>query len=169
MPRSDWQADKAAADLFEPEAKRILSDHFVRPATREEDMLEATDLRVFSVAPLTVAWRNRGLEYLDRYPHDVTIRLSRPNGVKTEFDKIVEGWGHVFLYTFGDPQSLRIVAWRLIDLDAFRAQLIRGPALKFVDKPNPDGSSFLRAYDTRTFAPGVQIAKHRDGVSGAAA
>lgn len=160
-----WQQDKAKADLFEPEAKRVLADHFIRPATAVEDATEATDLKVFSVAPLTVAWRNRGARYLDGYPYDITIRVSRPLGTKTEWDKIVDGWGHVFLYSFGDPSTLRFVAWRLIDLDALRAQLIRGPALKYIDKPNRDNSSNLRAIDTRSFADGVVIAKWRAPLS----
>jgi hypothetical protein len=169
MPPSDWQRSKSSADRFEPEAKRILAEHFIRPATREEDIFEATDLRVFSVAPLTVAWRHRDAKYLTRYPHDITIRLARPSGARTEFDKIVDGWGHVFLYTFGDESSLKVVAWRLIDLDALRAQMIKGPALRYVDCPNPDGSSVLRAYNTRSFAPGVQLAKHRERASVSAA
>ncbi len=174
QPSRAWERDKASADRFLPEARRVLADYFIQPATVAKDQEEATDLVVLTVAPFTVAWRNRSNErrdYLADYPDDVTIRFSRPTGALTEYPKVMSGWASHMLYTFGDAASLRILAYRLMDLDAFRTQESRRPPedqimharkrcpsgrADFRLQPNPDGTTF-RAYDARTFAHGVVL------------
>lgn len=154
---NSWQQDKNAADRFMPEARRVLAELFIRPADLHADLHEATDLKVFTIAPLTVAWRHRSADYLYRFPFDVTIRTSRPSGAKTEFAKILEGWGDFFLYSFGSIGAPHFLAYRILSLAALRAQVAVGPPLRSRDLVNCDGSSGFRAYDTRAFAPGVQL------------
>lgn len=142
-----WEQDKKRADVFMPTIKQILGRLFIGEAPVREDQEQATDLMVFTIPPLTVACRMRNLFYLERYPNDITIRYSRPSGVKTEYDKIVDGWADFFFYGFGDFETGKIHAYKVLTLKALRATFIRDRNLRYVIKPNKDGSSQLMCLD----------------------
>ena len=96
---------------------------------------------------MRIAARIRREMYRDKYVSEFTIRVKRPSGTKTEFRKIVEGFGDWMFYGFeyGD----NIFPWYLIDLSAFRAHLIEDVGLnQFIHNPsnhrqNGDGTTFL--------------------------
>lgn len=144
-----WERDKQRADIFMPRIKSILGRLFIGDAPVMEDQEQATDLMVFHLAPLTIACRMREIEYLAKYPNDVTIRFSRPSGTKTEYDKIVDGWADYFFYGFGDFNTGRIHAYKVIGLKPFRAALLRNQ-VHWAIRDNYDGSSKFMAIDART-------------------
>lgn len=156
--RPDVKRDKEKADVFMPEVRRALADHLILVGSVKQDREEGTDLVILRTEHRAVGVRVRELRFLSDYPFEVTIRSSRPSGAKTELDKLVDGWIDLIFYGFGDFETGRLVAWRIIDCRALRAQMIRGPELRFSEKTNRDQTKF-RAYDVRSFAPGVEIQK----------
>lgn len=140
--------------------ERYLDDirrHLMPTAPLPVDRREATDLMVLELAAGgRVACRMRRPRALAEYPHDVTIRLSRPSGSKTELEKILEGFGDWYFYGFAHPSRDVVAAYRVLDLEAFRAAY-RSGRVRYRDKRNGDGSSDFRAFDTRGFPPGVVV------------
>jgi hypothetical protein len=118
-----WLRDKGWSDRLLPEIKGILGHHLFMVAPREEDIEHATDLMALSLTLPTgvrVACRVRRGDQLRRekaWGEEFTIRSGRPNGVKTELAKILEGWGSHLFYGFADE---RLLCWLLGDLSVFR-------------------------------------------------
>jgi hypothetical protein len=115
-----WQDDKRWSDRFIPEIKRILGEYLIKSAPIEEDMEHNTDLVVLKLDSVRIGCRIRRYNYFAKYPNEITIRSSRPNGCKTELTKIVEGWGDYFFYGFGSKDETVLEAWALCDLRVFR-------------------------------------------------
>lgn len=144
------------SDSFIPEMKRIVGPCLLEPSSFEVDTEQAADLVVMRARDMMIACRVRSDEYLARYPWDITIRSKLDSGVKTEFNKIVEGWGDWLFYGHEDPEKHgHFRRWFLIDLHEFRAELIRDGyrnKRRYPDPskpiPNGDGSHFL-AYNAR--------------------
>ena len=113
-----WQEDKAWSDAVTPEIKRILGEHLIGESPMEEDQKHNTDLMVLCMKPLRIACRVRREEYRMRYPNEFTIRSSRPD-VRTELEKMLEGWGTHLFYGFSD--GVKLTAWTLADLSVFRS------------------------------------------------
>lgn len=144
-----WQEDKQKSDVYIPEIKAILGVHLIGPAPEEEDQQRNTDLIVLKMEAVRIACRIRKAAYYDRYSGEFTLRCSRPNGHKTEFRKVVEGWGDYLFYGFGNENGTKLKAWRLADLNVFRWWILC--ALKKGEEPytrqsNHDGSSDFFAY-----------------------
>lgn len=124
-----YESDRQWADGYVPQARRIIGEYFVREATIRQDTLEATDLIVFTVAvpasECRVAFRVRRPGFADTYPFDFTLRYRRDNGVKTEWQKIIEdGWGDWLLYAHAHEQAAgEFSRWMLVDLHVLRRQL----------------------------------------------
>lgn len=151
--------DKRRVDCFEPEIKRILGGVFIGTADLERDRTQATDLLVLSVRPVTIACRVRTAGYWERFGDEFTIRYERPNGCKSEFSKIVDGWCEYGFYAFADASDERLAAWTLYDLKVFRATLIRTPTLiKQSGIPNEDGSSTFLPFAWEDFPPEMVVA-----------
>ena len=100
----------------------------VSDSTREQDMKEASDLLLDGFG---CALRIRSEKALQRWPDEFTIRAFRPCrgaalgcGTDTEFQKIMDGHARYALYGFTDDKD-QIVLLRLLDLDVFRAALLR--------------------------------------------
>ena len=128
-----WQSS------FYPQIKSILLGNLgkivnINIADPEQDMKQATDF-VITMTGGSVAVRIRRNGYY-RF-HDFTIRSSKPNGYKTELQKIKEGYGDFYLYcwTVGDD----IKKWILVNLDRLRKSGILEKDRKEI--PNIDGSS----------------------------
>lgn len=145
-----WQSDKSWSDRFIPEFRAVVGPNLLVPSTLEQDRLEAADLVVLRGRDLTIACRVRRPGYL-AYKHQFTIRCHRDSGAKTELEKIVEGWGDWMLYGHADEDEKRLAFWMLLDLDAWRAHLIRdkGKIVRGV-KSNGDGTAFAW-FDTNSF------------------
>lgn len=156
----DWLRDKSRFDPFMRSVKRELAPFVIDIAGAIVDREEATDL---VVGPCTIAVRGRSEEYLSQYPHDITFRLWRTSGARTEWEKIVEhGYADKMFYFFANEQMATLSAWRLLDLHHFRSQWVSGPKPRFIDKSNPDGKTGFRAVDSRSLVPGVQLGSHRE-------
>lgn len=133
-----WERDKAWADGYLPQievAVREVAGQIIeiREGTEDEDQKEATDY-VVHVASGTIACRvRRNCRY-----RDLTLRASRPSGVRTELAKIKDGWGRWYLYMWADEDSIE--DWIFVDMDGLRdSGLLNGERRQ----RNPDGVTFL--------------------------
>lgn len=151
-----YQHDRNWSDAFIPALRHIVGPLLLHEAPLEVDREQAADLVVLTGRNMTVACRVRRPGYAHRYPWDFTIRARRENGSKTELAKIVEGWADWLVYAHAD-ENFGLGRWFVLDLDAFRAALIRQAAIRDrQETSNGDGTSFL-AYDVREI-PGLVIA-----------
>jgi len=117
---TDWEKDKAWSDRFLPEIKAILGMHLIGEPALEEDQQRNTDLIVLKLDNVRVACRVRKAFYVIGYGDEFTVRSGRPCGVKTELQKIVEGWGDYMFYAFADDDERRLTKWTLARLNVFR-------------------------------------------------
>ena len=170
---SGYAKDRAWSDRFIPEIKGIVGPRLLCETPDEIDKTQAADLMVFTARNVTIAARVRRPGFLERYRYEFTIRARRDSGATTELAKIVDGWGDWMLYAHAAPCETRLAWWWLIDLNAFRAALIRqatnGSAIRCGDKPNGDGT-FFKWFDVRSFpkAPPLVIACGGDDARAAA-
>ena len=142
-----WQADKAIADQFLPEARRVIllkqpGLSKVRISDDQQDQEEALDLIVDAQR---WAWRLRRPDCRWR---DLTIRYRRPTGHVTEWAKIMDGYGDYYLYSWTTDDSWllrRFSEWAVIDLSALRqnASALFDAAEQ---QRNKDGSSTFLAW-----------------------
>jgi hypothetical protein len=161
----NYTEDRVRSDLFIPEIRRIVGPHLLQPSNLEQDCTEATDLIILHAHDMRIAARIRRHGYGDKYPFDITIRARRDSGVKTELSKIVDGWRDWFFYGHADLKDCAIERWWLVDLDAFRAGLIRDlnrfppDRVKCGNRANGDGTYF-KFFDLRSFpdSPPILVA-----------
>jgi hypothetical protein len=148
----DLKRDWNWSDRFIPEIKRIVGPRLLEPAKLEVDRNQATDLVTLRAREIQIACRVRRPAFGNAYTRQFTIRSHRNSGAKTEFDKIVEGWGDWMLYGFAAVNSESALSnWSLIDLHSFRAHLIKNPdAIRKGERANSDGTSF-RWFDLDSF------------------
>lgn len=160
---NDFKTDIKWSNKFIPTIRKLVGEYLLVPSTLQQDMEEAADLVVLKGRDLTIACRIRRAGYSERYPDDFTIRFERTSGAKTEYQKIVEGWGDWMFYGHSlDNESDIISRWMLLDLSHFRAHLIQNrKAIIFNDKDNGDGT-FFRAFDAKSFTgdPKILIAEN---------
>jgi len=158
-----WERDKAISDKYLDEIKQILGLHLIGEPPIEEDQERNTDLMVLKLDAVRVACRIREYShyFIGNRCNEFTIRSSRPSGMKTEFRKIVEGWGDYLFYGFGDESGLRLYHWHLIDLAVFRVYLLNMAMHGIIPSeiPNKDGSSSFRAFDINRFPEALIVAK----------
>lgn len=154
----DWKEDKNWVDLFEPTIKRILGNTFIKTASKRIDMEEATDLLVLELKPLTIACRIRRYDYYFKwdYKNELTIRLNRPSGKKSEFKKICEGWADYYFYGFSNQyeDGSGFKSYSIFDLKVFRREWIFNNwkhHLKFKKQINKDSSSEFFAFKISCF------------------
>lgn len=158
----DYGSNRAWSDKYIPAIARIVGPHLIAPAPFERDVKEATDLIVLKARDMTIAARVRRPGYVDKYPHQFTIRSRTKSGAKTEISKVIDGWADWMFYGHAAPVGDDIACWYLIDLSAFRAALIRdamrvNKKIPLAEVPNGDGTSFV-PFDLRTFTPSILVA-----------
>lgn len=145
---TNWQW----SDRFIPQIKQIVGPFLLEQANFVLDTKQATDLIVLNARDLRIAARVRRPGYAERFPYEFTIRSHIDTGSKTEFEKIIDGFGDWIFYGHADNDDL-ICRWWLVDLNSFRANLIRDKTkLKFEKRSNGDGTHFV-AFDLRSFSP----------------
>ena len=151
-----WLRDKARFDPFMKSVKSALGPFVIDIADAVADREEATDL---VVGPSHIAVRGRSVEYLSRYPYDITFRMWRTTGATTEWEKIIQrGYGDKMFYFFADESTASLSAWRVIDLHRFRSQWVSAESsIRCTDQANNDGKTGFRAVDSRSLEPGVQL------------
>ena len=114
---------------------------------------------MFNLRAYRIACRVRGNKYLEKYGGQITIRSYRPSGVKTEFEKVKEGWGDVCFYGIANAAGTQLVQWVVGDLNAFRTY-IKGLDKLPKEKRNSGGTRFL-PFNFRDI-PGFIIASSMD-------
>lgn len=146
-----WKKDKRWSDKFLNEIKGILGQCLINEPPIEEDQEHNTDLVVLKLDSVRIACRMRRFQYFQRYPNDFTIRSNRNSGVKTELDKIIEGWGDYFFYGFSNAIENRLIKWFIGDLKIFRLWFARYLAINHkppgMKHDNFDDSSSFYSYD----------------------
>lgn len=147
-----YVTDREWSDEYIPTIKKIVGEYVLTESPLEVDCQEATDLIVFDARSLKIACRLRRPGYFEKYGNEFTIRCHRENGVTTELEKVVNGFGDWFFYGHADNgNTLNITNWMLINLDSFRAHLIRNQEnIVFGNKDNHDGTWF-KWYDVHSF------------------
>jgi hypothetical protein len=157
---STWEDDKRLTDPWMPMVKAICGVYVFNEAPFIEDRDHNTDLMTLVAGEIRIAVRLRSPQYWNKryYPHEFTLRDSRPSGQPTEFDKILDDWGHYFFYGFRTESPPKLHGFGLLDLAKFRQWVKaykarwgrypgRGPI------PNGDGSSTFRAWAWNTVPP----------------
>jgi hypothetical protein len=159
-----WKIDKAWSDRFMHEIKMILGLHLISESPEIEDQKHNTDLMVLRLGGLRVGCRVRAYDMFlnPEYRQQFTIRYSRPSGNKTEYEKIMEGWGDYLFYGFAGQTNKSLILWSLIDLQIFRDAVhsqmaINGNYLPAKQQFNKDSSSTFLIFNFYTF-PQVKIA-----------
>lgn len=162
-----YAVDRTWSDRYLTAIKRIIGPHLLEESSFEVDTKQAADLVLIQAKDLKIACRVRRSTYKDRYPYDITIRSKRDNGLETELEKIMKGYGDWLFYGHADSneKDAAISRWFLVDLDAFRHHINTGAvqvkhiANKDYNTGLPDGTHFA-AFDLRTFpaTPKILIA-----------
>jgi len=122
-PSLTWSTDHAWSRRFTREITAILGTELIVEAPRDEDVLRNTDLLVLRLDAVRIACRVRRHAVLLQhraFRDQFTMRAGRPNGVKTELSKVIEGWGDYIFYGFANADETGLIAWLLGDLDVFR-------------------------------------------------
>lgn len=157
-----WDQDHKWASRFDRQIKMAIGPYVIGSATVEDDVERATDM-ILVTDRVRIACRMRrwSKESHDKYGHQFTIRSGRSSGAKTELAKILEGWGDLLFYGWGDGATGRLREWVLIDLDSFRSwhseSLTRGVCIRRGMIFNDDGSSG-EAFDYRHMPEGGVVA-----------
>lgn len=115
------RSDKTIAPILEL-LKTVFkcSDADITSASFTDDTELNTDVFILG---RRVALRMRRTKYLKSFPYDITFRLNKPSGCKTEWEKIRDDYhGHYMVYYFMDDDN-EVVAFRIIRLSALRIQL----------------------------------------------
>ena len=159
-----WQADKRWSDKFLPDVKRTLGEYLIGEAPYEEDRDHNTDLIVLRMDAVRVGCRIRRSEYLSKYADEFTIRTARPNNIKTELAKIIEGWGNYMFYGISDAEETGLACWALIDLSGFRLWYMSYMATNEGRQPgftqtNRDNSSDFRAFKIKMLPEAAIVAR----------
>lgn len=152
-----YATDRAWADAFLPQVRRCIAESLLVVSDLDEDLHQATDLRLLTVCPRTIAVRLRRDRYAGRYPDEFTIRSRVASGRPTELEKILQGFADWMFYGFVSEEG-RITRWRLLDLAVFRSTVARLPVegvSSLID--NHDGSQG-RAFRIREFPPELVLA-----------
>lgn len=162
--RSDVKRDKERAERHNLKIKAYLGQVFIGEAPARVDMEEATDLLVFEVKPFSVACRVRSGGYFANFHHQFTVRYERASGMRTEHEKILDGWADYMFYGFEDVSAKRICAAHIFDLNVFRevvgAKLVSGTV-----NNNYDGRSSFVAYNIADFPKRFVVSRYNaDGV-----
>ena len=171
-----WRESKRFADAFTQQIKNIVGPYLLMPAPLELDVSESTDFLVLVARDMRIAARirNKAIGYAEQYPNEFTIRCQRDSGREMELLKITNGWGDWLFYGHGDIVSGLVDPWWIIDLDSFRAALIRnsmnGVKIRHGQKSNGDGTHF-KWFDILSFpkSPPLLVASSAAAMSSHAA
>lgn len=160
---SSYAKQRAWAEQFMPQVKRIVGPLLLEPASFELDTSEATDLIVMRAKDMRIGVRVRQqwVGEHERFKWQFTMRSK--NGVsKTELQKVTEGFGDWLFYGFADEDTGELFRWYVINLHAWRSQMIRNKSVvKCGDTDNGDGTRFSW-FDVRTFTVPILIASSHE-------
>jgi len=151
-----FDVDSRLEYKFAKTIKSILGNQFISKDI-EADLNEGTDFLVFRLEPIRVACRLRRFQYL-KYKNDFTIRWSRPSGVNTEYQKIMEGLVDYILYGFIDVKEEKIISYFIGDLIVFRDSHIKPVSIK----PNNPNDSMLAIFRIKDLPQSFIVKQYND-------
>jgi hypothetical protein len=157
-----YAEDRQWSDRYIPAIKCIVGPRLLSESPFEVDTRQAADLIVMRARDMTVACRVRRPGYADKYPFEFTIRSKRENGTPTELQKLIDGWGDWMFYGHACESKAEFTKWFLIDLNAWRAAVIRCAVRgikPYAEKSNGDGTHFV-AFDLRDMKRIVIASSH---------
>jgi len=135
--------DRKWSDRFIPEIKKIVGPLLLVESPDLIDMKEASDLILLRAKNLMVACRVRRPGYLEKFPN----RAKRDSGADTELKKITDGFADWMFYGHStEEENGQFSAWRVLDLNVWRAYMIRSRELVNINQrmiPNGDGTFFV--------------------------
>lgn len=136
-----WKKLKQKSDQYLTDTYKILkknSHHLINMNIADEhiDRTQATDIEI-QVKGSAVGLRVREPECRFR---DFTIRSRVKSGQSTELDKLKQGYGDYYLYSWGDGEG-RITEYVLIDLHQVRKSGLLD--IKRPERSNGDGTKFI--------------------------
>ena len=151
-----YDTDRAFANRTLHLAKGAVGNITAVPTSPWVDNNEAADLELVSFGvrglgkDIRVASRLRRAGY-EKYEFEFTLRCWRLSGVKTELEKILEGYCDWLIYGHVSPCERFLTGWWGIDLNVFRACYALGECGPLKVKPNKDGTTKFRVFNVRQF------------------
>jgi hypothetical protein len=119
-----YQDDRTWADQYLPWVKAICGRQFITEASVDDDQERNTDLIVLKLEAIRIAVRIRRPQWWHerngQYRGDFTIRWSRPNGTKTEHEKIMEDFGDYLFYAHAYETPPQLRGFGILDLAIYR-------------------------------------------------
>lgn len=165
----EYQDDRAWADRYEPELKKVVGSLLPMTASFRLDVEQSTDLIVYKVkhgpragqpvGAIGARLRRPGNFWARSFNTSVwwgvqfTIRSHRSSGAETEYSKIMKGFGDWFVYGHIEQTLLR--HWMVLDLEVFRFCENKG-LTRYESQDNKDGT-FFRAYDVTALPSDIFI------------
>ena len=134
--KTEFNRDMSIEIRLMPLIKAVLGNFFIKKDINE-DLHNGTDFLVLKVEQFRVAVRLRRFKYFEKYKDEFTIRWSRPSGVKTEYEKIMDGRVDYILYGFINECEDKIIHYFIGDLSVFRNMR---PEPILIKKNNPPDS-----------------------------
>jgi len=148
--REHFHENFAFAQELLPAIRNIVGPLLMQAAPWELDAEQATDLLVLKARDMRIACRVRRPGFGDKYRWQITFRSKLDSGVKTELQKIVDGWADAMFYGHADERGT-LYRWFVVNLDSFRAHAIRHKdELEWGNQSNHDGTHFTW-FDLRSF------------------
>lgn len=143
----EWEKDKDATDFSMNRVRQLIATQCYSElllVTDEEEDMQGYDLRIRDDGKPLVSVRLRRANYYPKYADEFTIRLSRPTGAETEYEKIIKGNElDLFAYGFMTEDKTDLLKLTVIkvgkDIDGAR-DFIRNDSESQL--PNPDGTRF---------------------------
>jgi len=119
--RGTYREDRTWSDERLDIVKALIGRHIMEAGNEIQDMQKMGDLVVLGGKETKIGVRIRTGNFRENFRYDFTLRTWRSSGAKTEFEKILEGWGDYFFYGFSPERNSTIIdPWYLLSLDAFR-------------------------------------------------
>lgn len=117
-----WADAKATADAYWPAVQTLLLGLGFANATPAPIWCDWQGVDIVAGNGARLAWRNRSAQYL-KYA-DITLRVAKPSGHRTEVDKLADGGGaDLLLWTW--HRGRVVCEWLLLDAAALRPLLGR--------------------------------------------
>lgn len=156
---NDYNNNRHWSDQYLDQVKKVLGcgRANVSITSFRIDTQEAADLLIEADNKhddVYVAVRLRKQQYVNKYPHDFTVRYEYTDGYKTEYQKIMEGFADTMFYGFVIGGS--IARWIILDMDCFRKEAEKDYIIK-EHKHNRDGRNSFLAFDIRSFKSNIVI------------
>lgn len=115
----NYETRRQWSDRFNLQIKRAIGPVVLRDATPAEDMGSATDM-VLTTKALRISCRVRqwSESHYRRFGGQFTLR-TKTNGRSDELQKVRSGCVDMLFYGWGNPETVRLREWHMIDLRVF--------------------------------------------------